>query len=485
MKSKTKNILKWIGAIFFLISTLVYFPSVASIFMAMLGVFLLPIKPVQSFIKNIIKAKWLRIVIAIVLFVLAMSFVPSNPADTDVPPKSSEPTEPSISATIDSTTDSTTNSTTGATEEPSTEATTDATTSTTETTTPPITPPPVGSSFEVHFIDVGQADAALVMCDGKAMLIDGGNVGDSSKLYTYLKKQNITHLDYVIGTHSHEDHIGGIAGALNYASVGTVYCPVTSHTTDAFGNFVKAVQKHGASITVPSVGTSFALGSANCQVLAVNTSSDANNSSIVLRITYGETSFMFTGDAEREVEQSILNRGGTLKSTVLKVGHHGSETSTSYVWLREVMPDYAVISVGSGNSYGHPTEDVLSRLRDADVKTFRTDMQGDIICVSDGKTVTISPSRNADADVFDGIGGNSTQQTPGKEETQPPADNNDDNDDGNQQGTHYVLNTNTKKFHYASCGSAKKISEKNRQDFYGTREELIAMGYSPCGNCDP
>ena len=267
----------------------------------------------------------------------------------------------------------------------------------------------VGSGFEVHFIDVGQADAALVLCDGRAMLIDGGNVGDSSKLYTYLINHNITHLDYVIGTHAHEDHIGGIAGALNYASVGVAYCPVTSYSSDAFTNFAKAVKRHGTSITVPSANTSFMLGSAACEILAVNTDSDVNNSSIVLLITYDETSFMFTGDAEREVEQAILDRGEIVSSTVLKVGHHGSDTSTSYVWLRAVMPKYAVISVGNDNSYGHPTEEVLSRLRDADVTTFRTDMQGDIICVSDGKTVSFTVAKNADADTFGGIGSNSTQ----------------------------------------------------------------------------
>lgn len=155
-----------------------------------------------------------------------------------------------------------------------------------------------------------------------------------------------------------------------------------------------------------------AYAESEADILAVNTdSSNPNNTSIVLRIVYGDTSFLFTGDAEREVEQAILNRGTNINSTVLKVGHHGSETSTSYVWLREIMPQYAVISVGTDNSYGHPTEDVLSRLRDAEVKTFRTDLQGDIICVSDGTTVTFTVERNADADVFGGIGGNSTQQT--------------------------------------------------------------------------
>lgn len=323
---------------------------------------------------------------------------------------------------------------------------------------------------------MGQADAALVLCDGKAMLIDGGNAADSNLMYTYLKKQGITHLDYVIGTHAHEDHIGGIAGALNYATAGKVYCPVTSYNTKAFQNFVKAAQNHGCSITVPKVGESFSLGSANCKILAVNTESDPNNTSIVLRITYGSTSFLFTGDAEREVEQVLLDKGSTLKSTVLKVGHHGSATSTSYPFLREVAPAYAVISVGKGNTYGHPTEGTLSRLRDAEAKTFRTDMQGDIICTSNGKSVSFTVSRNKDADVFGGIGPNSTQsQTPAPAPEATPA----------PQGRDYVLNNNSKLFHYPTCYSAKKISDKNRQDYTGTREDLLAKGYSPCGNCDP
>ena len=349
------------------------------------------------------------------------------------------------------------------------------------TTQPPVTQPvttqptepqrPSGSSFAVHFIDVGQADAILVLCDGDAMLIDGGNADDSSLMYTYLSRLGISELDYVIGTHAHEDHIGGIAGALNYATVNKAFCPVTSYSTKAFNNFVKAVQKHGQSLTVPSVGDQFYLGSAACQVLGLNSADDTNETSIVLRVTYGSTSFMFTGDAEQETENTILNRSYELKSDVLKVGHHGSSSSTSYRWLREVDPDYAVISVGKGNSYGHPTEAVLSRLRDADVTTYRTDLQGDIICTSDGKTVTFQVSRNQNADTLSGIGGNSTQQG--------------STSSGSSEEMAYVLNINTMKFHYPSCTSAKRISPKNRKDYIGSREELIEQGYDPCGHCHP
>ena len=488
------NIIKWILAVFMFSACLVYGFSFASVIFALLGVYFLPIAPIQNFFHKIMpKKKVLRGIIAFVIFVVGCCVAPQVETTT---PEVTNPTDITISseATSAPTVDVTTEITSEVTSEPTVDVTTEVTTEpttepTTEATTAPTTEPtvaPENSTFEIHFIDVGQADAALVLCDGKAMLIDGGNAEDSSLLYTYLKNHNISHLDYVIGTHAHEDHIGGLAGALNYASVGTAYCPATSYDTKAFGNFVKALDKHGVSITVPSTGDSFTLGSAACTILAVNTdSSDPNNTSIVLRIVYGDTSFLFTGDAERVVEQAILNRGTNINSTVLKVGHHGSESSTSYVWLREIMPQYAVISVGKDNSYGHPTEEVLSRLRDAEVKTFRTDLQGDIICVSDGKNVTFTVERNADADVFGGIGGNSTQQTNPPEteppattqppETDPPADN----------GRDYVVNTNTKKFHYPSCSSADDIKDSNRWEYHGTRDDLIGMGYVPCKRCDP
>lgn len=355
-------------------------------------------------------------------------------------------------------------------------------------TTPEITAPteseqPSVTGLKVHFIDVGQADAALVQCGSMNMLIDGGNAADSNVMYTYLKKNGVTHLDYVIGTHAHEDHIGGLSGALHYATVGTVYCPVTSFDSKAFNNFVKSVEAHGTTIQVPSVGTSFSLGSANVRILAVNTTSDTNNSSIVLRITYGSTSFLFTGDAEAEVEQALVNSGANLQSTVLKVGHHGSETSTGYLFLRSVMPQHAVISVGKGNTYGHPTEEVLSRLRDAQTTLYRTDMQGDIICTSNGSSVSFYVSRNAGIDTFGGIGDNSTQTQPTEpeqtqpQETEPPV--------GEGDGVDYIINTNSGVFHYPNCSSVSNMSEKNKQEYTGDRDDLVEQGYKPCGRCDP
>ena len=358
-------------------------------------------------------------------------------------------------------------------------------------------PPAVSGSkgFKIHFIDVGQADAALVICDGKTMLIDGGNSADSNLIYSFLKARNITHLDYIIASHAHEDHVGGLSGALNYATVGTVYCPTKSYNSSAFNNFVKNVQKQGKSITIPTNSTKFSLGSASCTVLAVNTTSDTNNTSIVLRIVYGSTSFLFTGDAEREVEQAMINRGVPLRSTVLKVGHHGSYTSSSYQFLWNVMPAYAVISCGKDNSYGHPHDEVLSRLRDADVTLFRTDLQGDITCTSNGSSVSFSVSRNWNANVFGSLGGNSTQaptEPPVTEPpvsqppvTEPPATEPPVTEPPVTGGTDYILNTNSMKFHDPDCEWAQKISDRNRQEYTGSREELIDQGYTPCGGCNP
>lgn len=296
--------------------------------------------------------------------------------------------------------------------------TTQPETSQPETTTPTL---PQGSELQVRFLDVGQADAALISCDGHHMLIDGGNRGDSNLIYSVLQREEISYLDMVVATHAHEDHIGGLPGAFQYASAGLTLCPVTAYDSDVFETFAARAQEKGGGLTVPQPGDTYPLGSATVTILGVNGAEDTNNTSIVLRIDYGETAFLFTGDAEREAEQVILDSGLPLGATVLKVGHHGSDTSTTYPFLREIMPQYAVISVGTGNSYGHPCEDNLSRLRDADVEVFRTDMQGDIVFTSDGKTVTAQTQRNQNADTLGPVTPTQPPESQPAGETQAPS----------------------------------------------------------------
>lgn len=324
-----------------------------------------------------------------------------------------------------------------------------------------------GGSFTIHFIDVGQADSALVTCDGHSMLIDGGNADDSNLVYSVLQRETKGHLDYVIGTHAHEDHIGGLSGAFEADTADVTFCPVTEYDSKAFRNFKARADERGGGITVPEVGDTFTLGEATVTIVAVNSvPEDTNNTSIVIRIVYGDTSFLFTGDAEQETEEKILESDQDIESTVLKVGHHGSSTSTSQAFLDAVSPTYAVISCGKDNSYEHPHSETLAKLASAGVEVFRTDELGDIYCTSDGSEVTFSYGEyHKDIETYSAE----------VEESQQP----------DTVAETYILNTNSLKFHRPDCSSASQISDANREEYTGTREELIEQGYTPCGYCKP
>ncbi len=255
-------------------------------------------------------------------------------------------------------------------------------------------PEPTGE-MTVHYIDVGQADCTLLECGGQTMLIDGGNVDDSSLVVAYLKEQGIEHLDYMVCTHAHEDHVGGLSGPLNTCTVGQVFAPVTEYESVAFENFIQYTHEQGVDVTVPEADSSFLLGEARVIVLGPRkTYEEPNDTSIVLRVDHGENSFLFTGDMETAAEEDLLAAGCDLDVDVLKVGHHGSSTSSSYLFLREVMPEYGVISCGAENTYGHPHEEVSSRLYDAGVTVYRTDEQGTVVATSDGTEIRFATEKN-------------------------------------------------------------------------------------------
>ena len=335
-------------------------------------------------------------------------------------------------------------------------------------------------SFWVEYIDVGQGDCALIQCDGYYMMIDGGPSSASQIVYSVLKNNNIKSLEYIIATHPDADHIGGLSGALNAAKVGVCYSPVTTHDTKTFNSMVKYLNKQGVALSVPKQRTNFSLGSAMVDIVGpVYYSSDSNNNSIVTKITYGNNTFLFTGDAEIEEEDDIMRSGVSLLCDVLKVGHHGSNSSTSNDFLRAVKPTYAVISVGKDNSYGHPTSTILGRLQNANVTVYRTDVQGDIICESDGKNITFKTGRNAKSDSL-WVGGDKVNEPQVSYTNEANTSVSSD-----VAGSSYVLNTRSKKFHYPTCSSVDEMSLKNRQDVTMYRDEIIALGFEPCKRCKP
>lgn len=246
------------------------------------------------------------------------------------------------------------------------------------------------ADVKVHFIDVGQADSILIQCDGENLLLDGGNKADSSLIYSYLKKYEITNLKYVINSHPHEDHVGGLSGALNFAKANQIFSSYSEYQSKAFEDFVKNINKQGKTLEVLKSKTELSLGNGKIKVLGPIVKDDkTNNNSLVLHFVYGDVSFLFTADMEFDEERTLLDNNLIPRCTVLKVAHHGSENATSYRLLRSVLPQVAVISVGKNNPYNHPSESVLSKLEDAQTKVFRTDLNGDIIISSDGKKLEI------------------------------------------------------------------------------------------------
>ena len=310
---------------------------------------------------------------------------------------------------------------------------------------------PTGDGLEIHFIDVGQADCALLKCDGAYVLIDGGNVDDSSLVVSYLEKEGVQDLAAVFCSHAHEDHVGGLPGVLAVYPTSAVYAPTRTYASRCFDDFVYYTDQQGLTVTIPKPGDTLTFGDATIEVLGpVKTYAETNDTSLVLMVNYGSTRFLFTGDMETTAEADLMDSGADLRADVLKVGHHGSNTSSGYRFLYEVAPRYAVISVGTDNTYGHPHDEPLSRLNHADATVYRTDLLGTVIARSNGADITFSWQKNAQPDIPDtGI-------------------------------TTYIGNKNSKVFHGDTCENLPK--EKN-QVLFESYKEAVREGYTPCGQC--
>lgn len=311
--------------------------------------------------------------------------------------------------------------------------------------------------LKVYFLDVGQGDSILAEADGNFMLIDAGEREQGETVISYLKKQGVKKLNYVIGTHPHSDHIGGLEAVIKEFDVEKVILPEKEHTTGTYERLLDAIEEKNLKVCIARTGDVYELGSASFQVLSPGRSygDELNNWSVGIRLTYGGSAFVLCGDAEKEAEEDMCQSGLELKADVLKVSHHGSSTSTSEEFLDRVRPDTAVISCGRDNDYGHPHKETLEKLEKRKIQVLRTDLSGTIVAVSDGKSV-----RFPEAEAGEALSPSELQGD-------------------------YIINENTRKFHLPDCKSVAAMKEENRKEYQGTRQELIRMGYEPCKSCRP
>lgn len=250
----------------------------------------------------------------------------------------------------------------------------------------------VNGELSVHFIDVGQGDAALILSDGEAMLIDTGIYEGAQELIDYIHAQGVQKLTYAVATHPHSDHIGAMDEVITKFPIESFLKTEAVNDNKPYRYMMEELADKKTNVINPQSGDSYQLGQAQFTVLAplsMDYGSNLNNSSIVIRLDYGDTSFLFTGDAEIEEELDLVENG-IAPADVLKVGHHGSETSSSNTFLDAVRPACAVISCGRGNRYGHPDAEVLKRLEEREVEILRTDEKGSIVFHSDGKELSWS-----------------------------------------------------------------------------------------------
>lgn len=252
------------------------------------------------------------------------------------------------------------------------------------------------AAFQVHYIDVGQGDCSLIICDGETLLIDAGENGHETQVINYLRSQGINKLDYIIVTHQHSDHIGGMPEVIEEFDANNIIMPRLTKeqtpTNSTYKAFLKAVQASSAKVISSKVGASYNLGNATFEIFGpvTNDAEDINSMSVITKVTYGENTFMFTGDAEFYEEKEVVETGADLDCDVLKVGHHGSYTSSGKDFLNAVTPEICIISCGEDNDYGHPHDKALKRIKKHTNEIYRTDICGSIVLESDGKNLSVS-----------------------------------------------------------------------------------------------
>jgi len=324
--------------------------------------------------------------------------------------------------------------------------------------------------MRVHFIDVGQADSTFIeLGNGQTMLIDAGRSSDASTIINYIRKLQYSDIDFVVATHPHDDHIGGMADVLDSFDIGKMYMPKQAHAISAFENMLDVIENKNIDLYTAKSGVNITTsGIIKIDILAplADSYSNLNNCSAVVRIEYGETVMLFTGDAEQEIETQLLN--SEIDADVLQVGHHGAGSASATSFIKAVSPKVAVISCGKGNSYGHPHSDTLAILNQVGADIYRTDEQGTIQVTADQhKKITVDKKAST------------VKENAPPAVVQPPANNVQDEPSVSDNQSQVVYRTRTgKKYHRAGCSYLKSIIET-------TVSEAQSMGLGPCSRCNP
>lgn len=318
------------------------------------------------------------------------------------------------------------------------------------------------TGLTVHFIDVGQGDCTLIESKGHFALIDAGEYSERKKVISYLYKEGVEHLDFIISTHPHSDHCGSLSEVIRHFDTPMLISPNADSDSPSWEYVLDACDERGVQYETPEVFDTYKVGAATLTVLSPATDavySNLNNYSVITRVEYGNSSFMLTGDAEALVEKELVRSGCDLSADVLKCGHHGSSSSTCEQFLQAVNPAAAVISCGKNNDYGHPHKEVKNILKDYNIPVYRTDLDGNIVATTDGEKIYISSGEEIVT----------VEKNTVTDSNALPA---------------YIGNKNSKVFHKNTCGSVPEIISKNMVDF-NTREEAEKAGYKPCGSCKP